>query len=153
MEDLEEQCACVKFCFKLGKTFTETFQMLWPLWGWKLKAHPACYSWKLWFHCWYMLELSALLIQLYWHFFFCHTILFSVSSYFIGTLLEVVIIILVHVTWDNLSWKQYNYSSKQCTLHTTLHLKQLSWNIQIERQRMSVITESFNFFIKQIESL
>ena len=28
MKDLEEQCFCVKFCFKLGKTFTETFQML-----------------------------------------------------------------------------------------------------------------------------
>ena len=28
MKDLEEQRVCVKFCFKLGKTFTETFQML-----------------------------------------------------------------------------------------------------------------------------
>ena len=27
MKDLEEQRVCVKFCFKLGKTFTETFQM------------------------------------------------------------------------------------------------------------------------------
>jgi hypothetical protein len=28
MKDLEEQRVCVKFCFKLAKTFTETFQML-----------------------------------------------------------------------------------------------------------------------------
>ena len=28
MKDLEKQRVCVKFCFKLGKTFTETFQML-----------------------------------------------------------------------------------------------------------------------------
>ena len=28
MKDLEEQRVCVKFCFKLGKNFTETFQMM-----------------------------------------------------------------------------------------------------------------------------
>jgi len=34
MKELEEQCVCVcvcvcvKFCFKLGKHFTETFQLL-----------------------------------------------------------------------------------------------------------------------------
>ena len=28
MKDLEEQCVCVKFCFKLGKTATETWKML-----------------------------------------------------------------------------------------------------------------------------
>ena len=28
MKHLEEQRVCVKFCFKVGKTFTETFQML-----------------------------------------------------------------------------------------------------------------------------
>jgi len=33
MKDLEEQRVCVKFCFKLGKTFTETFQMLRQAYG------------------------------------------------------------------------------------------------------------------------
>jgi hypothetical protein len=28
VKDLEEQCACMKFCLKLTKAFTETFQML-----------------------------------------------------------------------------------------------------------------------------
>jgi len=28
MKDPEEQRVCVKFCFKLGNTFTETFQMM-----------------------------------------------------------------------------------------------------------------------------
>ena len=33
MKDFEEQRVCVKFCFKLGKTFTETFQMLQQAYG------------------------------------------------------------------------------------------------------------------------
>ena len=33
MKDLEEQRVCVKSCFKLGKTFTETFQMLRQAYG------------------------------------------------------------------------------------------------------------------------
>jgi hypothetical protein len=33
MKDLEEQRVCVKFCFKLGNTFTETFQMLQQAYG------------------------------------------------------------------------------------------------------------------------
>ena len=28
MADFREQCACIKFCFKLGKTATECFEML-----------------------------------------------------------------------------------------------------------------------------
>jgi len=31
--DLEEQHVCAKFCFILGKTFTETFQMLQQTYG------------------------------------------------------------------------------------------------------------------------
>jgi hypothetical protein len=33
MKDLEEQHVCVKFCLKLAKTFTETFQMLKQAYG------------------------------------------------------------------------------------------------------------------------
>ena len=33
MEDLKEQRICVKFCFNLGKTFTEDFQMLQQAYG------------------------------------------------------------------------------------------------------------------------
>ena len=28
MADFREQCACIKFCFKLGKTATECYEML-----------------------------------------------------------------------------------------------------------------------------
>jgi len=28
MKELEEQSACVKFCCRIGKNFTETFQLL-----------------------------------------------------------------------------------------------------------------------------
>jgi len=33
MKDLEEQCVCVKFCFKLAKNFKENFQMLQQAYG------------------------------------------------------------------------------------------------------------------------
>jgi len=33
IKDLEEQRVCAKFCFKLGKPFTETFQMLQQAYG------------------------------------------------------------------------------------------------------------------------
>ena len=33
MKDLEKQSFCVKFCFKLGETFTETFQTLQQAYG------------------------------------------------------------------------------------------------------------------------
>ena len=50
MKDLEEQCACVKFCCRLGKTFTETFRMLQQAYGymdtiWKQK-NSRCSGWK-----------------------------------------------------------------------------------------------------------
>jgi hypothetical protein len=33
MSSLNEQRVCVKFCFKLGKYFTETFEMLQKVFG------------------------------------------------------------------------------------------------------------------------
>ena len=33
MKDLEEQRVCIKFCIKLGKNFTQTFQMLQQAYG------------------------------------------------------------------------------------------------------------------------
>ena len=46
MKDLEEQHVCIKFCFKLGKTFTETFHMLQQAYG------KDCLS-RTQFHEWY----------------------------------------------------------------------------------------------------
>ena len=45
MKDLEEQRVCVKFCFKLGKTFTETFQMLQQAYGADCLSRTQCYEW------------------------------------------------------------------------------------------------------------
>ena len=45
MKDLEEQCICIKFCFKLGKTFTETFQMLQQSYGEDCLSHTQCHKW------------------------------------------------------------------------------------------------------------
>jgi len=45
MKDLEEQRVCVKFCFKLGKTFTETFQMLHQAYGEDCLSRTQCYEW------------------------------------------------------------------------------------------------------------
>jgi hypothetical protein len=45
MKDLEEQCVCVKFCFKLGKTFLETFQMLQQAYGEDCLSHMRCHEW------------------------------------------------------------------------------------------------------------
>ena len=45
MKDLEEQCVCVKFCFKLGKTFTETFQMLKQVYGEDCLSRTQCREW------------------------------------------------------------------------------------------------------------
>ena len=44
MKDLEEQCVCVKFCFKMGKTFTETFQMLQQAYGEDCLSHMQCHE-------------------------------------------------------------------------------------------------------------
>jgi len=45
MKDLEEQRVCVKFCLKLGKTFTETFQMLQQAYGEDSLSRTQCYEW------------------------------------------------------------------------------------------------------------
>jgi len=45
MKDLEEQCVCVKFCFKLGKTFTETFQILQQAYEEDCLSRTQCYEW------------------------------------------------------------------------------------------------------------
>src|SRR5215469_11371107 len=45
MKDLEEQRVCVKFCFRLGKTFTETFQMLQQAYGEDCLSRTQCYEW------------------------------------------------------------------------------------------------------------
>jgi len=45
MTDLEEQRICAKFCFKLGKTFTETFQMLQQAYGEYCMSRMPCHEW------------------------------------------------------------------------------------------------------------
>jgi hypothetical protein len=45
MKDLEKQRVCVKFCFKLGKTFTKTFQMLQQAYGEDCLSRTQCYEW------------------------------------------------------------------------------------------------------------
>ena len=45
MKDLEEQRVCVKFCFKLGKTFTETFEKLQQAYGEDCLSRTQCHEW------------------------------------------------------------------------------------------------------------
>jgi len=45
MKDLEDQCVCVKFCLKLGKTFTESFKMLQQAYGEDCLSRKQCYEW------------------------------------------------------------------------------------------------------------
>jgi len=45
MKDLEEQRACVKFCFKLGKTATETWKMLQQAFGDECLSRTQCFEW------------------------------------------------------------------------------------------------------------
>ena len=45
MKDLEVNVFCVKFCFKLGKTFTETFQMLQQSYGEDCLSRTQCHEW------------------------------------------------------------------------------------------------------------
>ena len=45
MKDLEEQHDSVEFCFKLGKTVTETFQMLQQAYGEDCLSHTQCHEW------------------------------------------------------------------------------------------------------------
>ena len=44
MKDLEER-VCVKFCFKLGKTFTDTFQMFQHAYGEDCLSRTQYYEW------------------------------------------------------------------------------------------------------------
>jgi histone-lysine N-methyltransferase SETMAR len=44
MKDLEELRVCVKFCFKLEKTFTETFQVLQQAYGEDCLNRTQCYE-------------------------------------------------------------------------------------------------------------
>jgi len=45
MKDLEEQHVCIKFCFKLGKAFTETSQMLQQAYGEDCLSRTQCHEW------------------------------------------------------------------------------------------------------------
>ncbi|XP_042202985.1 protein GVQW3-like [Homarus americanus] len=45
MKDLKEQRVCVKFCFKLGKTFKENFQMLQQAYGEDCLSRTQCHVW------------------------------------------------------------------------------------------------------------
>jgi len=45
MKDLEEQPVCMKFCFKLGKAFKETIQMLQQAYGEDCLSRTQCYEW------------------------------------------------------------------------------------------------------------
>ena len=45
MKDLEEQRGCVKFCFKLRKTATETWKMLQQAFGDECMSRTHCFEW------------------------------------------------------------------------------------------------------------
>jgi len=45
IKDLEEQGVCAKFCFKLGKNFAETFQMLQQAYGEDCLSRTPCHEW------------------------------------------------------------------------------------------------------------
>jgi len=49
MKNLEEKCVCVcvcvKFCFKLGKTSTETWEMLQQAFGDECMSRTQCFEW------------------------------------------------------------------------------------------------------------
>jgi len=48
MKELEERvcvCVCVKFCCKLDKNFTETFQLLNQAYGEDYMSRMQCYEW------------------------------------------------------------------------------------------------------------
>jgi len=45
MADFREQCACFKFCFKLGKTATECYEMLKTAFGEQAMGHSQTFQW------------------------------------------------------------------------------------------------------------
>jgi len=49
MGDFHEQCVCVKFSFKFGKTFLEAFKMLKQVFGDKTMSRTQMHKWHKWF--------------------------------------------------------------------------------------------------------
>ena len=45
MERIEEQRVCVKFCFKLGKSSSETFELLQQAFGDDVLSRTTCFEW------------------------------------------------------------------------------------------------------------
>jgi len=45
MADFREQCACIKFCFKLGKTARECCEMLKTAFGKKAMGRSQTFQW------------------------------------------------------------------------------------------------------------
>jgi hypothetical protein len=45
MADIHEQHINIKFCFKLGKTFTETHEMMEKVYGDQCMSHTCCCEW------------------------------------------------------------------------------------------------------------
>lgn len=45
MEGIEEQRVCVKFCFKLGKSSSETFELLQQAFGDNVLSRTTCFEW------------------------------------------------------------------------------------------------------------
>ena len=45
MADFCEQCTCIKFCFKLGKTATECYEMLKTAFGEQAMGHSQTFQW------------------------------------------------------------------------------------------------------------
>jgi hypothetical protein len=45
MADIHEQCINIKFCFQLGKTFTETHELMKNVYGDQCMSHTRCYEW------------------------------------------------------------------------------------------------------------
>lgn len=45
MADFHEQRACIKFCFKLGKTATECYEMLKTAFGEQAMGHSQTFQW------------------------------------------------------------------------------------------------------------
>ena len=44
-----EQCICIKFCFKIGKTATETYQLLQQAYGEDAMGRTQVFDWFRWF--------------------------------------------------------------------------------------------------------
>jgi hypothetical protein len=49
MADVHDQSINIKFCFKLGKTFMETHEIMKNVYGDQCMRHTHCYEWFKWF--------------------------------------------------------------------------------------------------------